>query len=108
MSNRQERRQRRFAGDLPGQHQLITSLGHDQLVAGEQMERKYEGIDIDAQPPGVHLWVMACAFRYNPEREGPQIMDMENLLQVSSPGCYICEQVYTPAVAALPCPGSPE
>lgn len=34
-------------------------------------------------------------------------MDAESLLMVTGPGCYRCEQVYTPGAELSPCPGEP-
>ncbi len=47
-----------------------------------------------------HLWV------YTGQKEGVNL-DLENLLTIDGPGCFICEEIFSPQLAALPCPGNP-
>lgn len=56
--------------------------------------------------PGQHLWIVAGVWRVNPATvaKGERVeLDMENLLTIDGPGCYWCEQQYSPEVAAKPC-----
>lgn len=55
---------------------------------------------------GEHLWTIVNMYRWNPGTESP-ILDMENLLTVQGPGCFYCEQVYTPQAAKRRCKGKP-
>jgi hypothetical protein len=62
---------------------------------------------------GEHLWTMFAVFRIaHPETATDpgvnKFLDLENLLTIMGPGCYICEQMYSPEVAASPCPGDAE
>lgn len=108
MTNRQQRRQRRFLveTDDTGTTHVLEGLG-TQFLDGQSLQSKFAGIDLDAVPKGEHLWVMMCAFRYDPTRTGPAILDLENLLQVGGIGCFVCEQPHTFDIAMLPCPGDP-
>jgi hypothetical protein len=70
---------------------------------------KMPGIDITVTP-GKHLWVIAGAWWVNPATFNPNesiYLDTENLLHISAPGCYVCEQAWSFAVASKPCPGDP-
>jgi hypothetical protein len=58
--------------------------------------------------PGEHLWVMMTAHRVvNPERLGKEkyYFDMENIITVEGPGCYKCEESYSPEIASKKCTG---
>lgn len=104
MSNRQERRRRRYSSD--GQTTEVTGLGDQILVDGDALAKLFDGPK--PPPPGRHQWAMFCVFAVDPLRTNePSLLDVENLVQVSGPGCYVCEQLYTPEVAARPCPGEP-
>jgi hypothetical protein len=61
--------------------------------------------------PGEHLWTMIATWHIgNPEdayREDTiKIMDRENLLMFSGPGCFKCEKQYSNAMAKRTCQGS--
>lgn len=112
MSNRQERRRRHETHLFIDEHgaRLITSTGHKVEVAGKRLDDVVAGAALDDVKPGQHLWITIASFRVvNPEKwtTEQQIMDTENLVNVTPPGCYVCEQPYTPAVAARRCPGEP-
>lgn len=55
---------------------------------------------------GDHLWIIMSVHRWNPDTETP-MLDMENLLTIQGPGCYHCEQPYTPRLASRRCKGHP-
>lgn len=62
--------------------------------------------------PGEHLWCMFAMYRItNPEHaQDPAVkkyLDLENLLTIDGPGCWVCEQVWSAAIAGEPCPGEP-
>lgn len=56
--------------------------------------------------PGKHLWIVAGMWSVNPTAERFEL-DTENLLNLTCPGCFWCEQEYTPGLACRPCPGEP-
>lgn len=59
---------------------------------------------------GDHFWVMGLLYKVDPEKlaAGEQgILDTENLVSMQGPGCYYCEQVYTPLLAKRRCNGDP-
>lgn len=109
MSNRQQRRHRKaFLDPDTGRGAMITSTGTEIFIDGEQMKRKFEGVDPETWPKGEHLWALFTMFRVDPTSRESAHLDLENLLQVSGPGCYMCEQMYQPGMESTPCPGSPE
>lgn len=110
MSNRQQRRQRQRVFIDGDTIHLVRGQGQGVHVDGAMVDRLISGARVDAEPDG-HVWALFAMFRCaRPDRytEEEQTMDTENLLQVSGPGCYRCEQMYSPDVAALPCPGDPD
>lgn len=60
-----------------------------------------------------HLWVMTGAWEVSESaivaaRNGETThLDLENLLDVNGPGCFVCEQIYSAELAGRPCPGQP-
>jgi hypothetical protein len=58
--------------------------------------------------PGEHMWTVVGMWRIaNPNRGGRIDLDLENLVTLEGPGCFVCEQPYTPELAAKPCAGEP-
>lgn len=60
--------------------------------------------------PGEHLWIVAGCWKVNPAtfRADQDIhLDVENLLEISGPGCFVCEQNWSWVIASKPCPGEP-
>ena len=112
MSNRQERRNRKEAHLFVDEHgaRLITPQGQKVEVTGERLDAVARGDALDDVKPGEHLWVSMVVFRVaDPARweTEQQHMDAENMIHVTPPGCYVCEQVYSPLAAAQRCPGEP-
>lgn len=75
-------------------------------------ERQTHAAQLPNLAPGEHLWIMAGVWRIeHPETAhdpGVQkFLDLENLLTIEGPGCFVCEQVWSADVAAQPCPGEP-
>lgn len=75
-----------------------------------------DGAQLDRTPEfdprtGEHLWIWIVVFRAQPQLIGDPthtpILDMENLLSVSGPGCLYCEQDYSARLAARRCKGRP-
>jgi len=60
---------------------------------------------------GDHLWTVITAYRVVPEQwkdptHTPHL-DHESLLSVTAPGCFHCEEYWTPRLASRRCPGKP-
>jgi len=64
----------------------------------------------NADRPGAHVWVMLGAWQIpDPSAITSRetfTLDHENLINLSGPGCYKCEQEYSPELAASPCTGN--
>lgn len=65
-----------------------------------------------AEAKGAHVWVMVAAWRViepaaTRDLSASITLDVENLLTLEGPGCYVCEQVWTPEVGMSRCPGDP-
>jgi hypothetical protein len=90
--------------ELPG-NRYVEGYGVQQEAV-----HKY-GADIPEPPKGEHLWVVTGLWRTaDPSGvvEGRRILlDAENLLSIDGPGCYVCEQVWSPELEKQPCPGEP-
>jgi hypothetical protein len=61
---------------------------------------------------GDHLWIMLACWRVDPAKlarplDGPSLLDSENMLTLNGPGCYFCEQIYSPRLATRRCKGTP-
>lgn len=62
---------------------------------------------------GAHLWIVTGVWRVNPVQwtsGDPTVLpllDQENPLSIAGPGCFYCEQYYTPLLAKRRCPGEP-
>lgn len=62
---------------------------------------------------GNHLWIVTSVYQVDPQQwrsDDPTVtpmLDHENLLSVAGPGCFYCEQVYTPLLATRRCKGEP-
>jgi hypothetical protein len=86
-----------------------------QAPSSQSMNAKIDAADV----PGAHMWVMTAAWRVlDPEKadraartkqfdaENAYLLDAENLIVLGGPGCFKCEEIYTPTLAAVPCVGS--
>ncbi len=82
----------------------LASIGVTEI--GPMVEgRQFHGAQIPAQRPGEHLWIVVSMFRVVPRDEGKYFLDTENLLTIEGPGCYWCEDKWTPELASKPCKG---
>lgn len=108
MSNRQARR-RRIVMSNDGITNLLTSTGVEIEVSGDQLTRIYDRDPLAGVGPTDHVWAMFAMFKVDITKvfSGQSHLDTENLVTISGPGCYRCEQTYTAAIAAAPCPGEP-
>ena len=62
-----------------------------------------------ADRPGEHLWVMTAAWRVTDPRaarDGPVLLDIENILAFAGPGCFKCEEPFSNRLARSPCRGN--
>lgn len=88
-------------------HREIVSTG--QTIRVDPVDRVP---DYDPRS-GDHLWIVTTAYQVDPEHwRSPDptvtpMLDHENLLSVAGPGCFYCEQVYTPQLAKRRCKGEP-
>lgn len=57
--------------------------------------------------PGEHMWVVVAAWRVTDPASPRFELDTENLLSVDGPGCFVCEEQYTPRIAYRRCKGEP-
>jgi len=57
--------------------------------------------------PGQHLWTVVGMWQIRDPASGQLMLDVENLLTVEGPGCYVCEEQYSPELAVRPCTGDP-
>lgn len=81
--------------------QVVTSTG----LKVEAAQRFHTTIPTPA--PGQHLWATFGVWRVADPAATRFHLDLENLLTLEGPGCFLCEQQYTPELAARPCPGDP-
>jgi hypothetical protein len=79
----------------------VTALG-----VQAEVRHKY-GVVPPEPRPGEHLWIMVGMWRVADPEGGSMLLDSENLITVDGPGCYVCEQPWTPATAARRCLGDP-
>jgi hypothetical protein len=60
---------------------------------------------------GDHLWMVLAGFRVTPDQWQDKthmpMLDRENLLTITVPGCYYCEQPWTKLLASRRCKGEP-
>lgn len=72
--------------------------------------------DINRVPPfdarsGDHFWIVMTTYRVDPvafSSPDPAItpmLDHESLVTVGGPGCFYCEQLYSPLLASRRCRG---
>lgn len=79
------------------------------ITGGPKAEARqfHHAPDLKTPPAGEHMWITVAMFRTrNPEAEQFHL-DLENLLTIEGPACYICEQHYTKELATRPCAGEP-
>jgi hypothetical protein len=58
-------------------------------------------------PPGIHQWIVMASWAVKNPRATQYQLDVENLLTIEGPGCFVCEEPFNEQMAALPCPGEP-
>lgn len=53
---------------------------------------------------GKHMWMMTAAWKVTPPFS-TVLLDTENLILTSGPGCFWCEQEYSLLLSGKPCQG---
>lgn len=91
-----------MAGEAFG---LVRGTGVKARIDGSMMPPAFP----DDPPPGVHQWAIMATYRIqDPTQRETVHLDVENLAGVSPVMCIGCVQMYTPALATVPCPGDPD
>lgn len=106
MDRAERRRQAREDALKPS----LKSTGHIEKLDGGRFDKIYQGSPEDDVAPGEHVWAMFMVHRVRSLDNlfaGNWMADLESLILTSGPGCYVCEQTYSEAVEAAPCPGKP-
>jgi len=65
--------------------------------------------NIEDPGEGIHLWMIFSCFRVDPTKVlygSPYELTNENLITIEGPGCFKCEEVYSPERAGRRCTGS--
>lgn len=61
----------------------------------------------EQRKPGEHCWIVTGMWRVTPRTKGEYQLDTENLITLDGPGCFHCEELWSPELAARPCAGDP-
>lgn len=99
--NRAERRRADRRGDA-----IVADTGMIQAVPANRMNA-----DPAARAePGEHMWVLLAVHRITRpqdafDRTVDKYLDMETLLTITGPGCFLCEAPYEPGAETTVCPG---
>jgi hypothetical protein len=82
----------------PGPDHLarLTDLGHTYPATRKPLP-EYDGR---------HVWVVVAMFRITNPARSEYLLDRESLATVDGPGCFHCEQTWSPTLGAK-CPGDP-
>ena len=85
------------------------STGHKAYVDPEAMA--LDRLPAYDSRSGDHLWLVMTSYRVVPAlwtdpTHTPQL-DQENLVSITPPFCYHCEQAYTPLIGSRRCKGEP-
>lgn len=69
--------------------------------------RHRHNAEIPDPPPGQHLWMVLGMWHLTDPTSPWYDLDIENLMTIEGPGCFVCEQPYSAELAAAPCTGEP-
>lgn len=100
MSTRRKPSRGNPAGGKRAPRVAILPDGSTYLVADDRHHQPPPTEPVD----GVHEWVVVSVYRVDPTRS-TQTLDDGNLATIEGPACLHCEQHYSRALAAQPCPG---
>lgn len=93
---------------MNGPQRAWASTGHPRLI--DPTTTVYRVPDFDPRS-AEHLWMVITMYRVRPEQWQDEthtpMLDGENLLSITVPGCYYCEQLWTPLLATRRCKGEP-
>ncbi len=69
-----------------------------------QVADKYNA-DLPEPQHGNHLWTWIVLFKCADPTgsDGTVMLDRENLISINGPGCFHCEEIYSPAIAQRRC-----
>jgi hypothetical protein len=79
----------------------MTEMPNDDAAAAAVRARR---IQLDPGP-GRHMWIWLAAWYVADPRELEVNLDRENLINMTGPGCYKCEQPFSNRLAKQPCRG---
>jgi len=69
----------------------------EQVTGGIKVEAGHKfHADFPAPKLGEHLWIMMAMFRVTPTNQAFHL-DLENLLTIEGPGCFLCERTFAEA-----------
>lgn len=87
----------------------VRSTGMKIRLSGDQLTKAFERDAAATVKPGEHCWSMFMVHRVNPatmQTDEPHF-DIESLLMITGPGCYLCERPWKPGDENTVCPGQP-
>lgn len=70
----------------------------------ERLDRLYRAATGERQ----HLWVAALIHLVDPPLRSGTIFNVDSLLGPPEASCFVCDQRWSEATAAGPCPGDPD
>ena len=81
-------------------------VGPDHQAMSDRLGKEEEY----SKKAGEHLWVTIVTYKVGKESlrsmsKTPLNLDVENLLSVEGPGCYICGEIYSRNLLDRACPG---
>lgn len=82
--------------------------GNPARQPGLKIEARHKhGARLPEVRQGEHLFTVVGVWRVTDPAAPTLDLDIENLMTIQGPGCFICEQPYEPGLEHLPCPGEP-
>ena len=83
----------------PDMDAVVRGTGH--MVDVNAVNRYNQDVP---QTPGKHLWTFVGVWKVDNPVATRQLFDSENMLTVVGPGCFWCEQQWSPTIG-VKCPG---
>ena len=72
----------------------------------QAVQHHHSADGVPAQVRGRHLWIVVSMHGVQPRPKGEYHLDTENLLTIEGPGCYWCEQPWSPELMNRSCRGA--